>query len=75
MRRGVRVFAAIALAAVVGVSACAKKKPVPPPAPPPAARGSAHDHAGTPAAAPARAARDSAGAADRGRDLRPQVAG
>jgi peptidoglycan-associated lipoprotein len=38
MRRGVRVFAAIALTAVVGVSACAKKKPVPPPAaPPPAA--------------------------------------
>lgn len=34
MRRGVRVFAAIALAAVVGVSACAKKKPVPPPATP-----------------------------------------
>jgi peptidoglycan-associated lipoprotein len=32
MRRGVRVFAAIALTAVVGVSACAKKKPVPPPA-------------------------------------------
>ena len=39
MRRGVRVFAAIALTAVVGVSACAKKKPAPPPAapaPPPA---------------------------------------
>jgi peptidoglycan-associated lipoprotein len=34
MRRGVRVFAAIALTAVVGVSACAKKKPVPPPAAP-----------------------------------------
>jgi peptidoglycan-associated lipoprotein len=30
------VFAAIALAAVVGVSACAKKKPAPPPPPPPA---------------------------------------
>ena len=27
MRRGVRVFAAIALTAAVGVSACAKKKP------------------------------------------------
>ena len=37
MIRGVRVFAAIALTAVVGVSACAKKKPVPPPAPPPVA--------------------------------------
>jgi peptidoglycan-associated lipoprotein len=37
MRRGVRVFAAIALTAVVGVSACAKKKPdPPPPAPAPA---------------------------------------
>ena len=35
MRRGVRVFAAIALTAVVGVSACAKKKPEPPPAPTP----------------------------------------
>src|SRR5438105_439464 len=34
MRRGVRVFAAIALATVVGVSACAKKKPAPPPAAP-----------------------------------------
>jgi peptidoglycan-associated lipoprotein len=34
MIRGVRVFAAIALTAVVGVSACAKKKPVPPPAAP-----------------------------------------
>ncbi len=34
MRRGVRVFAAIALAAVMGVSACAKKKPAPPPAAP-----------------------------------------
>jgi len=34
MRRGVRVFAAIALAAMVGVSACAKKKPAPPPAAP-----------------------------------------
>jgi peptidoglycan-associated lipoprotein len=34
MGRGVRVFAAIALAAVVGVSACAKKKPLPPPAAP-----------------------------------------
>ena len=40
MRRGVRVFAAIALTAVVGVSACGKKKPapVPPPPPPPAAQ-------------------------------------
>ena len=36
MRRGVRVFAAIALAGVVGMSACAKKKPAPAPAPPPA---------------------------------------
>lgn len=35
MRRGARVFAAIALAAVVGVSACAKKKPAPAPAAPP----------------------------------------
>lgn len=34
MRRGLRVSAAIALAALVGVSACAKKKPVPPPAAP-----------------------------------------
>ena len=45
MRRGVRVFAAIALTAVVGVSACAKKKPgplpdapAPTPAPPAATR-------------------------------------
>jgi peptidoglycan-associated lipoprotein len=41
MRRGVRVFAAIALTAVVGVSACGKKKPAPAPAappPPPAAQ-------------------------------------
>jgi peptidoglycan-associated lipoprotein len=37
MRRSVRVFAAVALAAVVGVSACGKKKPAPLPAPPPAA--------------------------------------
>ena len=35
MRRGIRVFAAIALIAVVGVSACGKKKPALPPAPPP----------------------------------------
>jgi peptidoglycan-associated lipoprotein len=35
MRRGVRAFAAIALMAVVGVSACGKKKPALPPAPPP----------------------------------------
>jgi peptidoglycan-associated lipoprotein len=34
MKRGVRLFAAIALSAVVGVSACAKKKPAPPPAAP-----------------------------------------
>ena len=34
MRLGVRVFAVIALTAVVGVSACAKKQPVPPPAAP-----------------------------------------
>jgi peptidoglycan-associated lipoprotein len=31
------VFAAVALAALVGVSACGKKKPAPPPAPPPPA--------------------------------------
>jgi peptidoglycan-associated lipoprotein len=38
MSRGVRVCATLALAAVVGVSACGKKKPAPPPpAPPPAA--------------------------------------
>lgn len=38
MRRGVSVFAAIAVAGVIGVSACAKKKPAPPPpAPPPPA--------------------------------------
>src|SRR3982751_5864799 len=37
MRRFVRVFGAIALTAVVGGSACGKKKPAPPPAPPPAA--------------------------------------
>jgi peptidoglycan-associated lipoprotein len=37
MRRGVRVFAAIALIAVIGVTACAKKKPAPMPAPPAAA--------------------------------------
>jgi len=35
MRRGVRVCAAVALAAVIGVSGCAKKKPAPPPAAPP----------------------------------------
>ena len=35
MNRGVRVFAAIALAATMAVSACGKKKPAPPPAPPP----------------------------------------
>ena len=36
MKRGARVCAAVALAAVIGVSACAKKKPAPPPpAPPP----------------------------------------
>lgn len=34
MRRGIRVFAVFALTAVVGVSACAKKKPAPPPAAP-----------------------------------------
>ena len=40
MRRGVRVFAAIALTALIGVSACGKKKPapVPPPPPPPVAQ-------------------------------------
>jgi peptidoglycan-associated lipoprotein len=41
MRRPVRVFAAIALSAVLGVSACAKKKPAPAPvapAPAPAAQ-------------------------------------
>ncbi len=37
MRRGLRVCAAIALAAVVGVSARAKKKPAAPASPPPAA--------------------------------------
>jgi peptidoglycan-associated lipoprotein len=37
MRRGVRAFAAIALTAVMAVSACAKKKPAPPPAAPPPA--------------------------------------
>jgi peptidoglycan-associated lipoprotein len=37
MRRSVRVFAVIVLAAAVGVGACGKKKPAPPPAPPPAA--------------------------------------
>jgi len=37
MKSGARVCAAIALAAIVGVSACAKKKPAPPPAPPPPA--------------------------------------
>lgn len=37
MRRGLRVFAAIALTSVIGVSACAKKKVAPPPpAPTPA---------------------------------------
>lgn len=36
MRRGLRVFAALALAGVVGVSACAKKKPAPPAPPAPA---------------------------------------
>jgi peptidoglycan-associated lipoprotein len=35
MKRGVRVFAAVALAMTVSVSACAKKKPAPPPAAPP----------------------------------------
>src|SRR5689334_15617833 len=35
MRRGLRVFAAIALSAAIGASACAKKKPAPPPAAPP----------------------------------------
>ena len=34
MRRGVRVFAAVMLAAAVSVSACGKKKPAPPPAAP-----------------------------------------
>jgi peptidoglycan-associated lipoprotein len=37
MKRGARVCAVVALAAVIGVSACAKKKPAPPPAPPPPA--------------------------------------
>ena len=37
MRRGVSVFAAIALAGVVAVSACAKKKPAAAPPPPPPA--------------------------------------
>jgi peptidoglycan-associated lipoprotein len=34
MRPGLRVFAAVALTALIGVSACAKKKPAPPPAAP-----------------------------------------
>jgi len=34
MRRGLRVFAAVALATTLGVSACAKKQPQPPPPPP-----------------------------------------
>ncbi|MEO6238080.1 MAG: OmpA family protein [Vicinamibacterales bacterium] len=38
MRRRLRVFAVIALIAAIGLSGCAKKKPIPPPAaPPPAA--------------------------------------
>ena len=37
MRRGVRVFAAVMLAASVSVSACGKKPPAPPPAAPPPA--------------------------------------
>jgi peptidoglycan-associated lipoprotein len=37
MKNGVRVFAAVALAAAIAVSGCGKKKPAPPPsAPPPA---------------------------------------
>jgi peptidoglycan-associated lipoprotein len=36
MTRSVRVLAAVALVATLGVSACGKKKPAPPPAPPPA---------------------------------------
>ena len=35
MKRGVRVFAAIAVVASLGVGACGKKKPAPPPAAPP----------------------------------------
>jgi peptidoglycan-associated lipoprotein len=35
MKRGFRVFAALALATTLGVSACAKKQPPPPPPPPP----------------------------------------
>ena len=72
MRRGVRVFAAIALTAVMGVSACAKKKPGPLP-PAPAAAASAEqptNHAHSAAAAPSRAAARPRRAADRGRDLR-----
>ena len=34
MRRGLRVFAAVALVTTLGVSACAKKQPQPPPPPP-----------------------------------------
>ncbi len=37
MTRAVRLFAAMALVAAVGVSACGKKKPAPPPAAPPPA--------------------------------------
>lgn len=35
MKRGIRVFAAVVLIAVLGVSACGKKKPAPPPVTPP----------------------------------------
>jgi len=35
MKKRVRICAALALAATIGVSACAKKKPAPPPASPP----------------------------------------
>ena len=75
MRRGVRVFAAIALTAVVGVSACAKKKPVPPPAAAAArARGAAHEPRPHPPPPPPPAPREAPPrAADRGRDLRAEV--
>ncbi len=58
MRRGVRVFAAIALTAVVGVSACAKKKPVPPPAAPTPAPAEAPRTTPTPPPPPPPAPRD-----------------
>ena len=60
MRRGVRVCAAIALTALVGVSACAKKKPVPPPAAPTPAPAEAPRTTPTPPPPPPPAPRDPA---------------